>query len=123
MDKKKILVIEDEPDQVALTRMRLEAVGFEVIAALGGEEGIKKAAAEKPDLILLDIIMPRVDGYQVCRNLKNNPQTSAIPVIVVTAAVVREVDKKANDFCVDYWLKKPYESSVLVAQIKTILGD
>ena len=81
MDKKKILLIEDEPYQVMMVKFRLEANNYDFISACDGEEGLKKACEEKPDLILLDLFMPIIDGYEVCQRLKKNPKTKNIPII------------------------------------------
>lgn len=81
----KILLVDDDPDFVEATKAVLESRPYEVITALGGEEGLKKAREEKPDLVLLDIIMPDIDGFQVCQQLKKDPQLSQIPVIMITS--------------------------------------
>jgi CheY-like chemotaxis protein len=81
----KILLIDDDPDFVEATKAVLESRPYEIITALSGEEGLQKARAEKPDLVLLDIIMPGVDGFQVCQQLKKDPQLSRIPVIMITS--------------------------------------
>lgn len=124
----KILVVDDDPDFVQATKIVLESQPYEVITALGGEEGLKKAREEKPDLILLDIIMPGVDGFQVCQRLKKDPQLEEIPVIMITSfsekymetslAVSQGLTLEADDFVdkpvtpvellirVEKWLKK-----------------
>ena len=81
----KILLVDDDPDFIEATRTVLETQPYEVLTALSGEEGLKKAKEEKPDLVLLDIIMPGVDGFQVCQQLKKDPQLSQIPVIMITS--------------------------------------
>jgi len=81
----KILLIDDDPDFVEATKAVLESRPYEIITALGGEEGLKKTREEKPDLILLDVIMPDIDGFQVCQQLKKDPQLSQIPVIMITS--------------------------------------
>ena len=81
----KILLIDDDPDFVEATKAVLESRPYEIITALGGEEGLKKAREEKPDLILLDVIMPDINGFQVCQQLKKDPQLSQIPVIMITS--------------------------------------
>jgi len=81
----KILLVDDDPDFVEATKAVLESKPYQVITALSGEEGLKKAREEKPDLVLLDIIMPEVDGFQVCQQLKKDPQLSQIPVIMITS--------------------------------------
>jgi len=81
----KILLIDDDPDFVEATKVVLESRPYEIITALGGEEGLKKAREEKPDLVLLDVIMPDIDGFQVCQQLKKDLQLSQIPVIMITS--------------------------------------
>lgn len=81
----KILLVDDDPDFVEATKVVLESRPYEVITALSGEEGLQKARAEKPDLVLLDIMMPGIDGFQVCQQLKKDPQLSQIPVIMITS--------------------------------------
>ena len=86
MEKRaKILLVDDDPDFVEATKVVLESQPYKVITALSGEEGLKKAREEKPDLVLLDIIMPGVDGFQVCQQLKKDPQLAEIPVIMITS--------------------------------------
>ena len=118
---KKILFIEDEPDQIEVVRMRLETYGYDFISALDGQEGLKKAKEEKPDLILLDIVMPGMDGYQVCVYLKDDPQTKDIPVLMITAAGERGIEEKCRSCGADDVIAKPYESQVLVSKIKALL--
>ena len=81
----KILLIDDDPDFVEATKVVLESQPYEVITALSGKEGLKKAREQKPDLVLLDIIMPGVDGFQVCQQLKKDRQLAKIPVIMITS--------------------------------------
>lgn len=90
---KKVLLIEDETDLVDALRLRLESVGWKVSVALDGQEGLRKAREERPDLILLDVVIPKVDGYQVCRRLKASAETHSIPVILQTVRA-QESDKK-----------------------------
>lgn len=122
MAKKKILVVDDEGELVKGLQIRLEASGFEVIAAFDGQEGLEKARDEKPDLILLDVMMPKMNGYQVCRELKNDENTKNIVVIMLTAKG-QESDKfwgkevGANDYVI-----KPFESSELMEKIKELLN-
>lgn len=121
MDKKKILVIDDEPDFVNLIRVRLEANGYEVIDASNGEEGIKKAEAENPDVILLDIMMPNKDGYTLMRELKYKEITKSIPIIVLTAKPgMRDLFgmEGINDYIV-----KPFEDEELLLRIKKALKE
>jgi len=83
--KVKILLVDDDPDFVVATRVVLESNPYEVIVAYDGDEGLKKAREERPDLIILDVIMPMKDGFMVCQQLKKDPQLSSIPVLMLTA--------------------------------------
>lgn len=123
MDKKKILLVEDEPYQVMMVKFRLEANNFDFIAAGDGEEGLKKAYEEKPDLILLDLFMPKIDGYEVCRRLRRNPKTKNIPIIFFTASAGQDIKEKYTDYGANDYIVKPFESAELVAKIKALLKE
>src|SRR5689334_463288 len=90
--KPKILVVDDEPDALELIEFNLKAAGFEVSSAMDGEEALKKARAILPSLILLDVMLPEVDGMEVCKILRRDPNTSAIPIIMLTAKA-SEIDR------------------------------
>ena len=116
---KKILIVDDEPDFVGLLKVRLERNGYEVMEAGDGEEGLKKCEEGKPDLVLLDIMMPKKDGYTMLRDLKANNVLKAIPVIAVTAKPgVKELleVEGVSDFIV-----KPFEDEDLLVRIKRAL--
>ena len=119
---KKILIIEDEPDIVFLLETRLGAKGYDIISAQSGVEGLLKARTEKPALILLDIMMPGMDGYQVLKSLKSEEATKNIPVIGLTASVAvfkaGAFVKAGGDDC----LTKPFESADLYQKIETALA-
>lgn len=125
MNKKKILLIEDEPNQVMMIKFRLEANNFDFISACDGEEGLKKASEEKPDLILLDLILPTIDGYEVCRRLKQSPDKN-IPIIILTASTAHigaELMKKCLSCGADDYIIKPFEPAELLAKIKAQLAE
>ena len=105
---KAVLVIDDEPDFVEAIRMRLEASGYEVIAALDGNDGFEKARKIKPGLIFLDLVMPQPNGFEVLNKLKSDFRTMGIPVIILTAKTDREymVDAKTLG-AADYLVKPP----------------
>ena len=120
----KIVCIEDEPEMIELVRLILSRQGMEVHGALGGQEGLEKIAAIKPDLILLDLMMPEMDGWQVFQTLRVNPETSEIPVIIVTAKA-QSIDKvlglhiaRVNDY-----ITKPFGPQELVASVQRVLGQ
>ncbi len=118
---KKILVIDDFPDNVFLLQDKLEREGFEIIKAYDGEMGIQKAIEEKPDLILLDLIMPGMSGFDVCRTLSAREETKLIPIILLTA--LTDVDNLKSGLqagAFDY-VRKPFNKTELVARINSAL--
>ena len=123
MHKKRILIIDDEVDLVAELTLRLEAEGWEIIPAYDGVEGLIKVEAEHPDLVLLDIVMPNLDGYQVCKKLKTDPKTKDIPVIILTAKSDESAKFNIKDIGSDDFIIKPYDGDALVRKIKVFLGN
>jgi adenylate cyclase len=116
-----ILAVDDTPENLEILLMRLEANGYEVATAADGEEGLEKARSLKPDLILLDIMMPKLDGISVVRMLKDDPSLRSIPVILVTAkADTRDVVEGLNAGGDDY-LTKPFDHRALVARVRSML--
>jgi len=120
---KKIFIIEDELDFLSTLRERLEFEGFVVATAVDGEEALKKIPEEKPDLILLDIMLPEMNGYQVCRELKSNPETEAIPVVVVTAKSQESDRFWAKETGADDYVTKPFEMEELLQKIQDNLQE
>lgn len=118
---KKILFIEDEEDLLMLLQVRLEASGYVCITAKDGVEGLEKARAQKPDLIILDLLLPKMDGYMVFRNLRGNEDTKKIPIIVLTAVGQREAEDRCKKLGVDAFVAKPFEPPVLLGKIKELL--
>lgn len=121
-NKKKILIVDDEPDLVAELTLRLEAEGWDVIPAYDGEEGLKKVENEHPDIVLLDIVMPKLSGYQVCRKLKKDPKTKDIPIIILTAKSDESAKFTAKDIGSDDFIIKPYDGDMLVKKIRGYLN-
>ena len=119
--KKKILFIEDEPDQIMMISLRLKKNGYSVIAAMDGEEGLKKAFAERPDFILVDILMPGIDGFEVCRRLRLDPATEHIPIIATTAAGADDIEYQCRTAGANDCVRKPYDSADLLMRIKRLL--
>lgn len=121
--KKKILLIDDEKDLVEELTLRLAAEGYEVLAAFDGQEGLEKARQEKPDLILLDVVMPKLDGYEVCLELKKDSSTKKIPIIMISAKS-QESDKFRGKECgASAYITKPYETDLLLQKIRGFLGE
>lgn len=121
--KKKILIIEDEIDILNMVKMRLEASGYEVIAAQDGNTGYSKAKSDNPDLIILDLMLPGIDGYQVCRLLKFDEKYRHIPIIMLTARSQQEDREWGQKVGADYYLTKPFESKELLDKIKELIGE
>ncbi|MDD5136970.1 MAG: response regulator [Candidatus Omnitrophica bacterium] len=117
----RILVIEDEHDLLLFMKMRLESNGYEVIEAVDGKEGLEKAHRENPDLILLDLMLPKIDGYWVCNLLKHDKRYAKIPIIVVTAKSGAANMKLAKECGADAYVAKPFEIEGLLAKIKHLL--
>ncbi len=123
MTKKKILIVDDERLLVMALRIRLETVGYEVISAYDGEEGLDKAQKEKPDLIILDVMMPKKSGYQVCQLLKSDEVYKHIPIIMLTAKG-QKTDKEWGERAgADCYITKPFNDTELVAKIKELMPD
>jgi phosphoserine phosphatase RsbU/P len=121
MEKQKILIVDDEPFNVDYVEQELEDEGYETISATDGQEALDKINRESPDLVLLDIMMPVMDGFEVLSKLKENPETRDIPVIVISASndlksVVRGIQSGAEDY-----LPKPFEPTLLNARISSSL--
>lgn len=119
--KKKILFMDDEPDQITMVSLRLAKNGYSVVSAADGEEGLKKAVEEKPDLILMDVLMPGLDGFEVCRRLRKDPRTRHIPIISTTAAGVDDIEERCLAAGADGCVRKPYDSADLLARIRSFL--
>ena len=123
MAKGRILVVDDEIYIVHILDFSLGMEGYEVLTALDGEQALEKARAEKPDLIVLDIMMPKLDGYETCKILKAEPETKDIPVILLSAKG-RNVDQKIGfEVGADDYITKPFSPRKLVERINAILGQ
>jgi DNA-binding response OmpR family regulator len=119
--KKKILVIDDLPENVFMLQDRLENEGYEVLTAYNGKSGIEKAQVEVPDLILLDVMMPDINGFEVCKTLVNDSSTAEIPIILVTAKTDAEDIKEGLDAGANDYIKKPINKIELLARVKSEL--
>ena len=119
--KPKILVVDDEPDAVELIEFNLKAGGYEVATAADGEEALKKARAILPSLIILDIMLPEVDGMEVCKILRRDPRTQGIPIIMLTAKAA-EIDRVLGlELGADDYVTKPFSPRELVLRVKRLL--
>ena len=125
MDKiaKKILIIDDEGDLLRLVRTRLEASGYKVSTLESGDKAVESVKFDRPDLILLDMVMPGKSGSIVCKELKADPVTRNIPVVVFTAQYLEEESLKiaSEEYGADDHILKPYDANVLLAKIKALI--
>ena len=120
-NKPRVLVVDDNEQNLELLQAYLEDLDVETLAAFDGPEALEKVHSESPDLVLLDIMMPKMSGFEVCKRIKNNPETTNIPVIMVTALhefgdIERAIDSGAEDF-----LSKPVNKLELMARVRTML--
>jgi DNA-binding response OmpR family regulator len=120
---KRILIVDDEVQLVEMVKMRLESAGYEVILAYDGQEGFEKARRDKPDLIILDLMLPKMDGYKVCGLLKNDARYSKIPIIMFTARVQDEDMRLGKDLGAQEYVTKPFDPKILLSKIKELLGE
>lgn len=114
----RILVVDDEPDVVALIDRTLRAEGFDVLTAYDGIAALDVASSQKPDMVLLDIMMPMMSGYEVCEQLKANPQTQQIPVVCISSAHTPDARAQSLRCGAVTLVTKPFMPSELIAQIR-----
>ena len=115
---RRVLVVEDHEDNRRILRDLLEHAGYEMIEAVTGEEGLALADSERPDLILMDIQLPGLDGYETTRRIKANPTLARIPIVAVTSYALSGDDRKAFDAGCDAYVTKPFSPRALLAKIR-----
>ena len=120
---KRILLVDDEKDMVYAVKLQLEANNYEVITASDGQEGLEKARREKPDLIILDLMLPKIDGYKVCRMLKFDEKYKKIAIILFTARSQKNDEKVGFEVGADAYITKPFDPKVLLEKIKILLKE
>jgi len=121
MKKQSVLIVEDEEDILALLHFNLIKEGYQVACAACGEEALEKITADCPDLIILDLMLPGIDGLEICRQVRSNPETEHVPIIMVTARgeeadVVRGLELGADDY-----VPKPFSIKILLARVQAVL--
>lgn len=118
----RILLVDDEPSIIKMVSKRLEVEGFEVMMAMDGQEALDKAHSEKPDLIILDLMLPKLNGYEVCSMLKQEAQYRAIPIMLFTAKA-QDKDEKSGMMCgANAYLRKPFQAQQLLEQIRSLIS-
>jgi two-component system cell cycle response regulator DivK len=120
--RKRILVVEDQEDNRRIVRDLLSSVGYEVIEAVSGEDGVRMAATHTPDLILMDIQLPGLDGYEATQHIKANAALRHIPIIAVTSYALSGDDARAFESGCDAYVSKPYSPRALLAKIREFLS-
>jgi two-component system, cell cycle response regulator DivK len=120
---KRILIVEDMPDNRQIIRDLLTSAGYELIEAIDGVAGVAAALAHRPDLILMDIQLPALDGYEATRRIKANPETSGIPVIAVTSYALSGDEAKAREAGCDGYVAKPFSPRQLLAEVRAFLPE
>jgi len=120
--RRKVLVVEDDPDQLEVTRLSLKAAGFAIGTASNGIDALKKARTVSPDLILLDVMMPGLDGFAVCETLRGNPATAAIPVLMLTGLCSHISQLVAFDAGATDYLIKPFVPEELISKVEQLLS-
>ena len=120
---KRILVVDDQEDLRGVLRDLLTGSGYTVIEAADGEAGVAKAKSDRPDLILMDIQMPVIDGYEATRRIKVDPALKSIPIVAVSSFAMKGDEEKARAAGCDHYVTKPYSPMQLLRLIRGLLGD
>lgn len=121
MANKKIIIVDDEPDILKTMGIFLKSESFDVITALDGIEALEVIKKEKPDLVILDIMLPKMDGYKICRLLKFDERYKKIPIVIFTARAQEMDEKKAMEVKADAYITKPFQPEVLLKKVKELL--
>ncbi|HZY05054.1 MAG TPA: response regulator [Anaeromyxobacteraceae bacterium] len=123
MERKKILLVDDSSTVLLMEKMILSKSPYDLVTACDGQDGYDKAVVEKPDLILLDVVMPKMDGFEVCRRLREREEMRGVPVIMVTTrGELVSVETGYQSGCTDY-ITKPINGLELLSKVKNYLGD
>ena len=123
MERKKILLVDDSSTVLLMEKMILSKSPYDLVTACDGQDGYDKAVVEKPDLILLDVVMPKMDGFEVCRRLREREEMRGVPVIMVTTrGELVSVETGYQSGCTDY-ITKPINGLELLSKVKSYLGD
>lgn len=121
-EKHRILLVDDEPSIVKMVGKRLEVEGFEVLVAMDGQEGLTKARAEQPDLVILDLMLPKLNGYEVCTMLKQDARFQKIPIVLVTARAQEKDERLGMECGANAYVRKPFRAQELLEQIRALLS-
>ena len=120
-DKKKILIVDDEDDLRNMLKFRLEAMDYDVSEAVNGQEGLDRARSDRPDLIILDLMLPKIDGFKVCRMLKFDEKYKHIPIIMFTARAQEKDKQIGKEMGAEAYITKPFDPDILLDKIRELL--
>jgi twitching motility two-component system response regulator PilG len=123
MKKNRILVVEDEESLLKLESILLSSKGYNVTGVMDGKSALEEVMAHRPDLVILDIMLPEIDGFEVCRRIKENPATSAIPVVMLTAKKNSQDVARGTEVGASAYLTKPFKSAKVIEVIEELIGD
>jgi twitching motility two-component system response regulator PilG len=122
MGNNRILIVEDEESLLKLESILLSAKGYIVTGVMDGRSALKEISVNKPDLIVLDIMLPGMDGYEVCKLIKKNPETADIPVVILTARKSSQDYDRGREVCADAFITKPFKSALVIEAIEGLLN-
>ena len=122
-ERLRILLVDDEPSIVKMVGKRLEVEGFEVLIATDGQDGLDKARAESPDLIVLDLMLPKLNGYEICTMLKQDSRYQKIPVVMFTAKAQEKDEKLGLECGANAYVRKPFRAQELLGKIRSLLPE
>jgi len=121
--KNRILVVEDEESLLKLESILLSSKGYNVTGVMDGKSALEEIATNKPDLVILDIMLPEIDGFEVCRRIKENPETSGIPVVMLTAKKNSQDVARGTEVGAAAYLTKPFKSAKVIEVIEGLIGN
>lgn len=122
-DKKKILAVDDESDVLLILKTALLSEGYQVFTATNGPDAIVIASEENPDLIVLDMMMPEMNGFDTLRKIREEPRQASVPVIMLTGVADKERIREALDLGIEYYIVKPFEFHDLISKVKIAIAD
>jgi DNA-binding response OmpR family regulator len=121
-EKHRVLLVDDEPSIVKMVGKRLEVEGFDVLIAMDGQDALAKARAEHPDLIVLDLMLPKLNGYEVCTMLKQDTRYQKIPIVLFTAKAQEKDEKLGMECGANAYVRKPFRAQELLEKIRTLIA-
>lgn len=122
-EEKTILAVDDESDVLLIIKTALMSEGYKVVTATNGPDALASAEDDNPDLVILDMMMPEMSGFEVLKAMRDKPSTRAIPVIMLTGVAHKEKIREALDLGIDYYIVKPFEFHDLIAKVKIAIED